>query len=63
MCQLIFCRIHSLNYEIFDKPEWIVSNPINPAAERIREKIFGEPQSSYPMREYGLDYTQGKLDI
>ena len=51
------------NYEIFDKPEWIVSNPINPAAERIREKIFGEPQSSYPIREYGLDYTQGKLDI
>ena len=51
------------NYENFDKPEWMVSNPFNPAAERIREKIFGEPQSSYPMREYGLDYTQGKLDI
>jgi hypothetical protein len=51
------------NYENFDKPEWMVSNPFNPAAERIREKIFGEPQSSYPMREYGLDYTQGKLGI
>ena len=51
------------NYENFDKPEWIVSNPINPAAERIREKILGKPQSLSPMREYDLDYTQGKLDL
>lgn len=51
------------NYENFDEPDKIVSNPFNPAAERIREKIFGEPQSKNPMREYDLDYTQGKLDL
>ena len=51
------------NYENFDKPEYLVTNPINPAAERIREKILGKPQSLYPMREYELDYTQGKLDL
>ena len=51
------------NYQNFGNPEWIVSNPYNPAAERIREKIFGKPQSLYPMREYELDYTQGKLDL
>ena len=51
------------NYQNFGNPEWIVSNPYNSAAERIREKIFGKPQSTYPMREYDLDYTQGKLDL
>ena len=48
------------NYEIFDKPDKILSTPINSAAERIREKIFGEPSFR---NEYNLDYTQGKLDI
>ena len=48
------------NYEIFDKPDKISSTPINSAAERIREKILGEPSFR---NEYNLDYTQGKLDI
>ena len=48
------------NYEIFDKPDKILSLPINSAAKRIREKIFGEPTSG---NEYDLDYTQGKLDL
>ena len=48
------------NYEIFDKPDKILSLTINSAAKRIREKIFGEPTSG---NEYDLDYTQGKLDL
>jgi len=51
------------NYENFDKPDWLTSNPFNPAAERLREKILGEPNRKSPMHEYDLDYTQGKLDI
>jgi|688.fasta_scaffold618400_2 hypothetical protein len=51
------------NYENFDKPDGLVSNPFNPAAERLREKILGEPNRKSPMHKYDLDYTQGKLDI
>lgn len=51
------------NFEIFDKPDKLQSNPYNPAAIRLREKIIGEPKSKVGMHEYDLDYTQGKLDI
>jgi predicted GNAT family acetyltransferase len=51
------------NIENFDKPEFLTSNPFNPAAKRIREKIFGEPQHEKPVNEYAMDYTQGKLDL
>jgi hypothetical protein len=51
------------NYMNFDKPDCLVSNPMNPAAERLREKIIGEPVRKHPMHEYKLDYSQGKLDL
>lgn len=51
------------NVDVFDKPDKLVSNPFNPAAIRLREKIFGEPNSKIDMHEYQTDYSQGKLDI
>lgn len=51
------------NIEMFNKPEFLVSLPFNTQAERIREKQFGEPKRKYPMHEYEMDYSQGKLDI
>ena len=51
------------NVDVFDEPDKLVSNPFNPAAIRLREKIFGEPNSKIDMHEYQTDYTQGKLDI
>ena len=51
------------NIEIFDKPEWLTSNPFNTQASRIREKIFGEPSRTKPVHEYEMDYTQRKLDL
>ena len=44
------------NYENFDKPDGLVSSPFNPAAERLREKILGEPNRKSPMHKYDLDY-------
>jgi hypothetical protein len=51
------------NIELFDKPDKLQSNPFNPAAERLREKIIGQPHSKTEMHEYDLDYSQGKLDL
>jgi predicted GNAT family acetyltransferase len=51
------------NFENFGNPELLVSYPINSAAERIREKILGEPDIKGSLHEYKLDYSQGKLDI
>jgi hypothetical protein len=51
------------NFENFNKPDKLVSNPFNLGAEKLREKIIGEPNLKSKMHEYELDYSQGKLDI